>query len=123
MNVQYLTKVEFIQKFEAFQWENLLKLQLSASDKQVQASPSLNIEDSDGKGISVSIVGELDNYEFYVCFKRPITRKKKKWFGFREYDFYDGDFCSVIPEQSKQDGLDAFLLFYDRDFEKLDKRW
>ena len=123
LNEQILTKDEFILKFENFEWEDLLKLQLSANDSQIHCSPSINLCDNDGKGISVSIVGELDNYEFYVCYKRPITRKKSKWLGLVEYDYYDEDFCSVIPEQTKKDGLDAFMLFYERNFEELEKRW
>jgi len=76
LNEQLLTKTEFTEHFEDFKWEDLLKLQLIANDSQVYCSPSINLTDDNGKGISVSIVGELDNYEFYVCYKRPITRKK-----------------------------------------------
>ena len=123
LNEQLLTKDEFIQKFENFEWEDLLKLQLSANDIQIHCSPSINLDDNDGKGISVSIVGELDEYEFYICFKRPITRKKRKWLGLVEYDFYDKEFCSVIPEQTRKDAFDAFLLFYERNFDELEKRW
>ncbi|MGJ8685755.1 MAG: hypothetical protein ACSHWW_14080 [Nonlabens sp.] len=123
LNEQLLTKAEFMVKFENFQWLDLLKLQLSANKNQVHCSPSLDIEDANGNGVSVSIVGELNKYEFYVCYKRPITRKKKKWFGFVEYDYYDKDFYSIIPEQTKLDGLNAFMLFYDKNFEELEKKW
>jgi len=123
LNEQLLTKDEFIKKFESFEWENLLKLQLSANEIQIHFSPSINLYDNEGKGISVSIVGEMGDYEFYVCYKRPITRKKSKWFGLAEYDFYDKDFSSVIPEQTKKDAFDAFILFYEENFEELEKRW
>ncbi|WP_299113242.1 hypothetical protein [uncultured Winogradskyella sp.] len=123
VNEQLLTKDEFIAKFNDFQWLDLLKLQLSANENQIHNSPSLNIEDDKGDGVSVSIVGDLNEYEFYVCYKRPITRKKAKWFGLVEYDYYDKDFCSVIPEQTKEDGLKAFVLFYERNFEELENRW
>ena len=94
-NVGFFSKEEFIKKYEEFPWEELLKEQLSAEDKNVHCSPSIHIENNEGNGISVSIVGELNNYEFYVCYKRPITRKKKKWFGLIEYDYYDINFCSI----------------------------
>ncbi|KAB1153365.1 hypothetical protein F7018_17000 [Tenacibaculum aiptasiae] len=123
VNEQFLTKEEFIDKFESFQWLELLKLQLSANENQVHSSPSLTIEDEKENAVFASIVGHLEEYEFYVCYKRPITRKKKKWFGLVEYDYYDENFCSVIPEQTKQDALDAFLLFYDKNYEELEKRW
>ncbi|MFY0628841.1 MAG: hypothetical protein JXR05_00590 [Flavobacteriaceae bacterium] len=74
-NEQYLTKEEFIKKFKEFEWTNLLKLQLSANEIQVHFSPSLNLEDSEGKEVSASIVGELDDYEFYVCYRRPTMIK------------------------------------------------
>ncbi|WP_152537460.1 hypothetical protein [Aquimarina pacifica] len=123
INEKLLSKQEFIKKFEEFPWEKLLEEQLNANDENIHNSPSLNIENNEETGISVSIVGELDNYEFYVCYKRPMTRKKKKWFGLIEYDYYDKDFCSIITEQTKNDGLEAFLYFYDRNLEKLEERW
>ncbi|MFK7748431.1 MAG: hypothetical protein AB8B65_08580 [Kordia sp.] len=123
VNEAYITKDEFVEKFKNFDWEGLLKVQLAANDKQIHFSPSINLDDKDGKGIAASIVGELNEYEFYVCYKRPITRKKTKWFGLVSYDFYDKDFFSVITEQTKKDAFDAFLFFYDRNFEELEKRW
>ena len=123
MNEQFLSKEEFIEKYKNFKWSELLKFQLSANENQVHFSPSLNVEDDKGDGVSVSIVGDLNEYEFYVCFKRPITRKKTKWFGLVEYDYYDKDFCSVIPEQTKEDGLKAFMLFYERNLEELEEKW
>ncbi len=123
VNESLLSKEEFIKKYENFPWEELLKNQLNTEDKNIHCSPSINVENNDGNGISVSIVGELNDYEFYVCYKRPITRKKKKWFGLIEYDYYDENFCSIIPEQTKKDGLEAFIFFYDRNYEKLEERW
>ena len=123
VNEQFLKKDEFIDKFNNFQWLEFLKLQNSANKNQIHYSPSLNIEDNNGNGVSVSIVGELDKYEFYVCYKRPITRKKKKWFGLVEYDYYDKDYSSIIPEQTKIDGLNAFILFYDKNFKELKDKW
>ena len=123
VNEQLLTKNEFIDKFKDFQWLDFLKLQLSANENQIHCSPSLNIEDEKGDAVSVSIVGDLNEYEFYVCYKRPITRKRTKWFGLVEYDYYDKDFCSIIPQQTKEDGLKAFTLFYDRNFKELEEKW
>lgn len=123
LNEQFLTKDEFVKKFMDFDWENLLRLQLSAEDNKIYYSPSLNIKDDYGRGVSVSIIGEIEEYEFYVCYKRPITRKKRKWFGLVEYEYYDKDFCSVTTEQTKKDGLAAFILFYESNFDELGKRW
>ena len=121
INEQLLTKDEFINKFNNFQWVELLELQLSA--KELYGSPSLNIENEKGDGIAVSIVGNLHEYEFYVCYKRPTTYKKSKWFGLVTYDFYDKDFCSVIPGQTKEDAFEAFMLFYEKDYEKIEEKW
>ena len=123
VNEQLLTKDEFINKFNNFQWLNLLKLQLLANKNQIHSSPSLNIEDDKGDGVSVSIVGDLNEYEYYVCYKRPITRKKTKWFGLIEYYYYDKDFYSIIPGQTKDDGLKAVKLFYEGKFAELEERW
>ena len=123
VNEQYLTKEKFIAKFEAFDWFSLLKELNAASEHQIECSPSLNLDDDEGKSITVSIVGNAKEFEFYVRYKRPTTVKRSKWLGLVKYDYFDKDFCSVIPQQSKQDGLDAFLYFYDRNFEELEKRW
>lgn len=122
-NEQFLSQQEFILKFEQFPWIELLEKLLNSHSKNVQCSPSLNLEDSNQKVISVSIVGELNDYEFYVCYKRPILRKRRKWYWFSEQEYLDKDFCSIIPQQSKQDAYDAFMLFYERNFEELEKRW
>jgi len=114
---------EFIIKFNNFKWSKLLQIQLRSESKKVYYSPSINIVDYEGKGISVSIVGRIDNYEFYICYKRPKTYIKKKWFGISNYEYHDKSFCSIIEKQTKQDALDAFTLFYKRDFDSLDERW
>ena len=123
LNEQYLTKKEFIQKFKIFPWEDLLELQLSTELAYVQNSPSINLENKDGLILSASIVGDSNGFEFYVCYKRPIMRKKRKWFGLIEFNFYDKNFCSIIPEQTKEDSLQAFLYFFDENYEELEKRW
>lgn len=123
INEQSLSKEDFIQKFNDFQWEKLLEEQINAPEHQIKCSPSLNLENSDNKIIAASIVGELDNYEFYIYYKRPTVVKKRKWLGLIEYDFYDENFFSLLPEQTKQNALEAFLLFYDENYSELEKKY
>ena len=123
VNEQFLTKEEFITRFNEYPWLEMLNLVNSAPDNQIHYSPSLNLEDDEGKGISVSIVGEIDSHEYYISYKRPTIRKGTKWLGFVSYEYLDENFASLIPQQTKQDAMDAFIYFYDRNFEALEKRW
>ncbi|MBC2844947.1 hypothetical protein [Winogradskyella flava] len=68
-----MVKDEFIDKFKNFLWADLFRLQLDVNENQIHCSPSLNIEDDKGDGVFVSVAGDLDEYEFYVCYERPIT--------------------------------------------------
>ncbi len=116
-------KDDFIAKYHAFPFEGLLKKQNEAMNKgeEIKWAPGLETINQEGNAIYVSIVGELDDYEFYICYKRPIMRKRWRWF--REIEYLDKDFFSIIPQQTREDGLRAFCLFFDKNYEELGKHW
>lgn len=65
---------DFIRVMETFPWEKELKKLNDAekSGEKIYYSPSLELENKTNKhGISVSIIGTPDNYDFMVFYKRP----------------------------------------------------
>lgn len=116
-----INKEDFKEIFDKYPWIEFLKKQLAANEKEIKCSPSITIENEEGIGVDFSIVGEVDNYEFYICYKRPTLRKKKKWF--KTIEYIDKEWHSIIPEQNLNDGIEAFNLLFDRDFETLEKKW
>lgn len=115
-----ITQDEFMAIARTFPWEDLLLKQNTAKDKEIHFSPSLNLTNEDGIAISVSIVGAVDDHEYYVCYNRPIWIKKRKWF--RTVEVFDF-FCSVVPGQSLEDAFEAFELLFMGDLDKLEERW
>lgn len=86
----------------------------TAREDEIFYSPSLEIENTDSKhGLAISAVGEPDNYEFYIFYKRP--KSVKTLFGFQEK--IDEGYTTDITGQTKQDVLDCLnaLLCNDTD--------
>lgn len=121
IEVAYLTEEEFIKKYNEFPWERMLQKQHHSSDKDIYYSPSVGIEDEDGKGVCVSVVELSPEEDFYVCYNRPVMVKKRKWFWTKEY--LDDNFCSIIPKQTKEEGLSACLCFFRDDLKTLEEKW
>ncbi len=115
-----VTHGEFKKVFKEFPWEELLIKQNTASDKEIHFSPSLNLTNAEGLAISVSIVGEGEDHEYYVCYNRPKLIKKRRWF--RTVEVVDF-FCSVVPRQTKEDAFEAFDLLFKNELEVLEERW
>ncbi len=120
INKGKVTHEEFKIIFRAFPWEELLIKQNSLSEKEIYFSPSLNLENEKGIGVSVSIVGEIDEYEFYVCYNRPVLLKKRKWF---KVVLVNEFFCSVIPEQTLEGAFEAFECLWRNELIQLEDRW
>lgn len=114
-----ITKEAFKKMYLSFPWLDMLEKLNQAKHEDAKYSPGICIENKEGNSVSVSIVGESTDYEFYISYKRPTLRKKRKWFKMVEY--LDQDFCSLIPEQTLEDGLHACLCFFDKDYETLEK--
>lgn len=115
-----VTRAEFKEVFKAFPWEDLLLQQNTAKDKEIHFSPSLNLTNSEGLAISVSIVGAVEDHEYYICYNRPTLIKKRKWF--RTVEVYDF-FCSVVPGQTQEDAFEAFDLLFQNELDQLEERW
>jgi hypothetical protein len=105
-----------IQKFESVSWTDYLRRMEAAKEGEIFYSPSLEIENKDTKhGLAISAVGESNNYEFYIFYKRPKT--VKTFLGLREK--IDEGYTSEKTGQTKQDVLDCLNALLRNDTEYL----
>lgn len=114
-----ITREKFKALYSDFPWIEMLKKQNEADVEDVKCSPGIIIRNEEGKEVYVSIVGDIENYEFYISYKRPTLRKKRKWFKTLEY--IDENYFSLIPQQTLEDGLKASLCLFDEDFQTLEE--
>ena len=116
-----INRENFETMYLEFPWIEMLKKQNEVDEKDVKYSPGIRIENDEGKAVDVSIVGKIDDYEFYICYKRPTLIKKRKWFKMVEY--LKENYNSIIPQQTLENGLEASLCLFDKDFETLEKKY
>jgi hypothetical protein len=69
--------------FNDFQWDYYLKqIEVAETRKMdIYFSPSLEVENKANKnGLTISAVGDPEDPEFYIFYKRPISVVKKQFF-------------------------------------------
>ena len=107
---------EIIDRFETIDWSGYLRKMESADEKEIYYSPSLEIENKDTKhGLAISAVGEPNNFEFYIFYKRP--KKVKGFLGLTEK--VNNDYTSDKTGQTKKDVLDCLAALIKNDTEYL----
>ncbi len=116
-----IEKEKFKSLYLNFPWIEMLKKQCSAKVENIIGSPGIIIRNKEQREVFVSIVGDIKEYEFYICYKRPTLKKNRKWFKIIEY--LDKNHHSIIPQQTLENGLEACLLFFNEDYEKLEKKY
>jgi len=93
-----------IKTFKEFPWKKYLTDMIKANDKDIQYSPSIEFENKSNKnGITISAVGNPDDFEFYIFYKRP--KKKKHLFGLLESKVQNH--LSEITGQTEDDVIDC----------------
>jgi len=110
-----IDKDSIIEKFESINWADYLQKISGLKMEEIYWSPSLEIENKDTKhGLVFSAVGDPNNYEFYIFYKRP--KKIKSFFGLKETT--RDDYMTDKTGQTKQDALDCLnaLLRNDTDY-------
>jgi len=111
-----IQKDDIIEKFESISWIDFLQKMESAKEGEIYYSPSLEIQNSDTKhGLAISAVGEPDNYEFYIFYKRP--KNVKSFFGLKEK--LNERYMTDKTGQTKQDVLDCLKALIRNDTEYL----
>lgn len=105
-----------IEVFEKIPWKVYLQKMETAKEGEIYYSPSLEIENKNSKnGLTISSVGEPNNYEFYVFYKRP--KKIKTFFGL--YEKMDDNYVTDITGQTKDNVIDFLNALKHGDTEHL----
>ena len=105
--------------FNDFQWDYYLKqIEVAETRKMdIYFSPSLEVENKANKnGLTISAVGDPEDPEFYIFYKRPISVVKKQFF--RKPQTVVGDYVSEITGQTKEDVIECLnaLIKNDQEF-------
>ena len=115
IEIGQISENAIIDKFERTDWKDFLRQMKNAKEDDIFYSPSLEIENQETKhGLSISAVGDPDNFDFMIFYKRP--KKRKVLFGLKEK--LDNNYLTDISGQAKQDVLDCLkaLIRNDTDF-------
>ena len=104
-----IAKDKVFEIFEDIKWNSYLSKMKDVRDEDIYFSPSFEIENKENKnGLSISAVGEPDNFEFYIFYKRPKMIKSFFWAAEKMKE----DFLTDVTGQTKKDAL----LKNDADF-------
>ena len=115
-----IRKDSIIQVFKEFPWNKYLEQITTANENDIHYSPSLEFENKlNSHGITASAVGEPNNFEFYVFYKRP--KNKKHLFGLIEK--LDKNYISDILNQSEKDVIDCLNALINNDIDFLEDKF
>jgi hypothetical protein len=111
-----IPKDRILDKFEKTPWTDILRQMTMVKEAEVYYSPSLEIENTDNKhGLAISAVGNPDNFEFYIFYKRP--KKVKSFFGLIEKT--NESYTTDKTGQTKHDVLNCLNALLNNDTEFL----
>ena len=112
INLGLLSKEAVISHFESIDWATHLSKMADANQEDIYFSPSLEIENNDTNfSLCFSAVGEPDDYEFYIFYKRPKTVISASG----KEVVISSDYISDITGQTKQDAIDCLNAFIQND--------
>lgn len=107
-----ISKEQVIDEFEKINWKGYLQKMNDVKENEIYYSPSFEVHNKDSKhGIAISAVGDQNNYEFYIFYKRP--KKVKSWFGLKEK--LDENYTSDVTGQTKQNAIDCLNALINND--------
>jgi hypothetical protein len=110
---------QIINKFESISWSDYLQKMTYTKENEIYYSPSLEVENKESKnGLAISAVGDPNNYEFYIFYKRP--KKVKTLFGLKEK--INQNYSTDIQGQTKNDVLECLNALIRNDTEYLSNK-
>lgn len=93
------SKDKIMDLFEGIDWEDLLHRMDKAKENEIYYSPSLEIENKDNRhGLCFSAINFT---EWYIFYKRPKLRKKRKFF--KVIEQVDTNYMTEIQNQTPND--------------------
>ncbi|MGZ3932031.1 MAG: hypothetical protein ACXVP0_11860 [Bacteroidia bacterium] len=112
-------KDKIIELFSKIAWGDFLEKMKDKTDEELFFSPSLEIHCTDTEnGLSISAVGEPENFEFYIFYKRPKTLSKL--FGLSKT--IQNDFLTEIDGQTEDDVTDCLNALIRNDLAFLEEK-
>lgn len=114
-----ISKDDIIKKFEETAWNDMLRQMGATNENEIFYSPSLQIENKETKhSLEISAVGEPDNFEFYIFYKRPI--KIKSFLGFREK--MNEEYTTDLAGQTHQDVIKCLTALINNNLDFLSNK-
>jgi hypothetical protein len=114
-----IDKESVIERFQSIPWSAYLQEMKGRSDDEIYYSPSFEIQNPDNEnGLAISAVGEPDNFEFYIFYKRPKT--VKVFFGILEKEA--NEHMTDITGQTQEDAIACIEALLNNDLEFLEKK-
>lgn len=113
-----IQKEAIMETFKEFPWIDRLCKVTSMKEDDVCFSPSLEFENIETKqGVSISIVGAEEKYEFYIFYKRPSIIKM-----FGLFKRHVDNHLSDITGQTKQDAIQFLTAFVNNDTDFMESK-
>ncbi|KUG07222.1 hypothetical protein [Solirubrum puertoriconensis] len=113
------TAAEALSFFQQVPWLNYLERMAGASHDAIFYAPSFEVENQANQhGLSISVAGEPQEYEFYVFYKRP--KKVRKLFGLVEV--LHPNYLSEIHGQTLQEAGEYLNALLRNDLDYLTTR-
>ena len=108
-----------IDHFEKINWNDYLQKMSTAKQDEIYYSPSFEVENKESKnGLAISAVGDPNNYEFYIFYKRP--KNVKSFFVLKKK--INENYSTDIQGQTKNDVLDCLKALLRNDTEFLSNK-
>ncbi len=114
-----ITSNEVIESFQKIPWTDFLKRMEMVPPSDIHYSPSYEIKNMDNNnGLSISAVGSLADFEFYIFYKRP--KLVKKFFGLIKA--MNNEYLTDITGQTEKDALDCLNALRTNDLDFLENK-
>ena len=95
-----------VDAFQKIPWSDFLQKMEKVKEDEIHFSPSFEVENKESKhGLAISAVGDYNNFEFYIFYKRPKLVKVRKLFSSKEE--MDDNYTTDITAQTSEDVVDC----------------
>lgn len=107
-----ISQEQIINEFDKINWSNYLEKMNNAKESEIYYSPSFEVHNKETKhGLAISAVGDPNNYEFYISYRRP--KKIKSLFGLKEK--LDEKYTTNTTGQTKENVIDCLKALIKND--------
>ena len=114
-----IEKENVVSEFQNISWNKYLEAMKGKPDNEIYYSPSFEFENTENNNsLSISAVGEPENFEFYIFYKRPKT--VKSFWGFSQKEVKE--YLTDVTGQTNEDALNCIKALINNDLEFLERK-